>query len=460
MEEDSLAASAPFDFSQTQCDDVPPVVAPATASRDSDQEDDGEEERKESAESCDGGLNSESDDDARADKEADKSEQDEASLDSHSFPAIAWDALASIDPFASQMIDCDDTPAPFSVDPVQDEDEDEDDELPATVPKRKDEAEDDDGDDEDNEEDENHGGAVEKRSAIYVTPPKRKEREYEQEARDDKRKRKEKRRRDNKKRKGDIEEEADEEGVVSEELQPTAKVGSVNFKFKLGAQPSTERLVNDKLQWRLNPAKQAPGKPTDRGGSRHGHEEEDEEDGEAEASIKDTIEDIDHEDEPQRGTYNLSLSLYLCGVLTVVRCFSFHQQDAGKRWTNRRRVASSRSSTGAARISFQATQSTSMAMKGSRSRSPNPAMPCSCRYAVQLLRPSTLKACMNACSRFDVAAVCRPRCRVASMPSFTTTNVMVYGSCTICTGRTREAFWAMTWVRARARSSHTMCWRL
>jgi hypothetical protein len=95
-------------------------------------------------------------------------------------------------------------------------------------------------------------------------------------------------------------------------------VGSVNFKFKLGAQPSTERLVNDKLQWRLNPAKQAPSKPTDlRGGSRHGHEVGDEEDDEAEASIKDTIEDIDHEDEPQRGTYNvehhilpLSLQVY------------------------------------------------------------------------------------------------------------------------------------------------------
>jgi hypothetical protein len=50
------------------------------------------------------------------------------------------------------------------------------------------------------------------------------------------------------------------------------------------------------------------------------------------------------------------------------------------------------------------------------------------------------------------------RCRVVSIPSFTTISVTESVSCMTCTGKTKEAFWATTWVlytRARARRTHT-----
>jgi hypothetical protein len=264
-----------------------------------------------------------SDDEAAAPQETNNEEgadgkeelDDAGSLDSYSFPAaVAWDMLGSVDPFASQMIDCD-TQAPFSVDPGLEDDGDggEEDErkeeAESVVPVAKvgvrqlrriiaeEEQEDYEYEEEDGDnEEEDEREPKESRSRIYVTPPKRKATREEKTARDDQRKKKRRRRRE----KMSEEEEEDEEEVASEEPAKAAKVGSVNNKFRLGGQPSTER-PNDssKLQWRLN----AKPDPLGRRLGREDNEDDDNEgEAEAESSIKDTIEDIDHEEEPQRGT--------------------------------------------------------------------------------------------------------------------------------------------------------------
>jgi hypothetical protein len=239
--------------------------------------------------------------------------------------------LGSVDPFASQMIDCD-TQAPFSVDPGLEDDGDgdgdddgEEDEgkveasSEPVVPVAKagvrpprriiaEEEQEEDEDEGDNEEEEGESEPKESQSRIYVTPPKRKAtREEGKTSRDDKRRKKRRRRRD----KMSEEEEDDDEEVVSEEPATAAKVGSVNNKFRLGGQPSTERPNDSKLQWRLN-AKPDP--LARRLGREENEDDENEGEAEAESSIRDTIEDIDHEEEPQRGT---SIPDHCCRVVVV-----------------------------------------------------------------------------------------------------------------------------------------------